>query len=84
MFDVLSWLSSDTGLIFAQISNTNIVSEWEMINVDISTIDNYNIVLSVPIKLVSSVGGGVRTGVSTSAVFIMLIYRDNWHGAQHS
>ena len=42
MFDVLSWLSSDTGLIFAQISNTNIVSEWEMINVDISTIDNYN------------------------------------------
>ena len=48
-----------------------------MMNGDISTIDNYNIVLSVPIKLVSSVGGGVGTGVSTSAVFIMLIYRDN-------
>ena len=48
-----------------------------MMNGDISTIDNYNIVLSVPIKLVSSVGGGVRTGVNTSAVFIMLIYRDN-------
>ena len=49
MWDVVSWLNSDNGYLntaggqtFVQISNTNLVSEWGMINVDISAIDNYN------------------------------------------